>query len=138
MGLRKLTDLIVLHRAEVGFEVYNFQVSFDGTVLQHVPFQEKAAHARKFNGRSVGIAVQGDFASLEPAIHGVPTQAQLASVEQLIRDLVWWFGPCYFHGHSELGPDGTTFAGKLVAGHTCPGERYPLEALRESLKGIII
>ena len=125
---------MVIHRAEVDFGAYNLLVDFDGTVQEYVPFQDKAAHARFFNGNSVGVAVRGDFATAEPGRHSHPTAAQLESLEQLCRNLVWWFGGPKVVGHTELGPDATTFSSKSQGtGHECPGGNLDLEALRKAI-----
>jgi hypothetical protein len=124
---RKRTDGIVIHRAEVwSGSDYNFLVQKDGSVAELVPFTDVGQHALFYNRTTVAIAVFGDFAGAEPGRNATPTEAQLDACDGLVRSLVWWYGPLWLAGHSELGLAGTAFASKLLPGHTCPGERFPL------------
>ncbi len=128
-SIKRLKTLgIVIHRAEVfTADDYHFEINRDGTIKQIVPLTEKGAHAIAFNGTTIAIAVFGDFAALEPGLHSHPTQAQLDTCIALMRSLNALYGnTLWAAGHSQLGPTATDVPSKLIAGHTCPGENFPL------------
>lgn len=129
MGIKRLrTEGIVIHRAEVfNTTEYHFIVDRAGTVKELTPVADKAAHAVFFNGNSIGLAVFGCFASLEPGVNQYPTYQQVAAVVDLCKRLNTQFGGnLWVTGHSQLGARGTTVPLKLTSGHTCPGEFFPL------------
>lgn len=128
--MRTKTTHIIIHRAEVDFEEYNFVVRRDGSLTNLVPFTDKAAHALSFNDCSVGVAVEGCFCSGIKARNNKPTPAQQASLRNLLTCLVWWYGPLVIKGHSELGLAGTRFPEKLLPPTSCPGDLYPLAEVK--------
>jgi N-acetyl-anhydromuramyl-L-alanine amidase AmpD len=118
----------VIHRAEVfTSDDYHFVIFKDGTIKTIVPLAERGAHAIAFNGTTIAIAVFGDFAALEPGLNNHPTQQQLDTCIALMRSLNAMYGNALWAaGHSQLGPTATDVPSKLVYGHTCPGENFPL------------
>lgn len=118
----------MIHRAEVfTTSDYHYIVMRDGSIKEIVPLADKGAHAIAFNGSTVGVAVFGDFASLEPGKNNHPTPNQLASCVTLLRRINEQYGNALWcSGHSQLGPTATDVPLKLVTGHTCPGENFPL------------
>ena len=117
-----------MHRAEVwDGKDYHFLVQKDGSILPLTPVDDRGEHAIEYNGSTVAIAVFGDFAALEPGQNNKPTAAQLTScvlLMQLINSR--YGGKLWACGHSQLGTKGTAVASKLIYGHTCPGENFPL------------
>lgn len=126
---RLRTTGIVIHRAEVfSTDDYHFRIDRDGTIKQIVPLTDKGAHAIAFNGFTIAIAVFGDFASAEPGQNSSPTQAQLDTCIALMRSLNALYGnTLWAAGHTQLGPSATDVRLKLIKGHTCPGENFPLQ-----------
>ena len=129
--IRARTDGIILHRAEVySLTDYHYVVMRDGSVKPLCPLSEKGEHAIAFNGSTIGVAVFGCFAALEPGRNAIPTAPQLGSTIVLLQHLNTMYGMnLWVAGHSELGRAGTSVASKLTYGHTCPGENFPLDDL---------
>jgi N-acetyl-anhydromuramyl-L-alanine amidase AmpD len=129
--LRARTEGIVVHRAEVySNEDYHFIVMKDGSIKPLCPLSDKGAHAIAYNGSTVGVAVFGDFAALEPGLNKFATPAQLTSTVALLQYINALYGmKLWVAGHSELGVAGTSVPAKLTYGHTCPGENFPLNDL---------
>lgn len=128
---RLTTEGIVLHRAEVYTgDDYHFLVMRDGTVKALVPPDCVAFHACRFNQTTIAIATYGDFASKEPGLNWHPTKVQIARVKGLIESLCTQYPSIkWISGHSNLGPSGTAIPKKLIPGHTCPGENFPLDEM---------
>lgn len=125
---RLRTDGIVIHRAEVFVENdYHIAIDISGNVRELMPIADKAQHAIAFNGNTIAIAVVGCFAAAEKAKYAVPTDAQLSACVALLQRLnAQYGGKLWVAGHSQLGKLATNIPEKLVYGHTCPGERFPL------------
>ena len=128
---RKSTQGIVIHRSEIWKPTdYHYIVMRDGDYRLLVAPADVAFHALSYNKSTVSIAVFGDFASKEPGLNWHPTLAQLQTVKFLIAQFIRWFPSIeWISGHSELGYKGTAFPTKLVEGHTCPGEHFPMEEI---------
>lgn len=129
--LRTRTDGIVVHRAEVySLTDYHYIVMRDGSIKPLCPIAEKGEHAIAYNASTVGVAVFGCFAKLEPGRNSIPTDVQLASTISLLQYINALYGmKLWVAGHSELGPLGTSVPLKLTYGHTCPGENFNLNDL---------
>lgn len=128
---RTSTQGIVIHRTEkwTGHD-YHYIVKRDGDFKLIVAPADVAFHALSYNKSTVAIAVYGDFASKEPGLNWHPTIAQIATVKYLITQFKRWYPSIeWIAGHSELGHKGTAFPTKLVDGHTCPGENFPLSEI---------
>jgi N-acetyl-anhydromuramyl-L-alanine amidase AmpD len=109
---------------------YHFIIMRDGTVKDNVPVADKGEHAIFYNGSTIAIAVFGDFAALEPGRNNVPTPQQIAACISLMQKLNKMYGgKLWASGHSQLGPKGTAVPSKLLPGHTCPGENFPLASV---------
>lgn len=125
---RTRTDGIVFHRAEVFTgDDYHFLIMRDGAIKSLVPVADVGWHSCAYNQTTVAIAIFGDFASSEPGLNWYPTKAQIQATIGLVGSV----RACYptiawGAGHSQLGHKGTQITRKLVAGHTCPGEHFPL------------
>lgn len=121
----------MIHRAEV-FDpgAYHFIIQRDGKVKDNLPVDEKGAHSLEYNGTTIGIAIFGDFAALEPGINHRPTDAQVSACITLMQKLNKMYGgKLWAAGHSQLGTKGTSVPTKLLLGHTCPGENFPLASV---------
>lgn len=129
---RKKTDTIVVHRAEVGFDTYNFVIFRDGRVIEPIDFQRIGEHALKYNYRSVGIALVGCFARGYKAKYSHPTEEQYIAAKEIIDQLHWWYGPLNVVGHSELGKEGTRHPDKLsyAPDYSCPGLNCDMSRFR--------
>lgn len=128
---RLRTTGIVLHRSEVtrGND-YHYLVLRDGDYKLLVQPADVAFHALSYNKETVAIAIFGDFASKEPGLNWHPTPAQLQTTKFLINQFRRWYPTIsWIAGHSELGRKGTAFPTKLVEGHTCPGEHFPMQEI---------
>lgn len=130
MSKRLKTTHIVIHRAEVwtGKE-YHFVVLRDGKVEYCVPVEDKGAHAFRANAYSVGIALQGCFASALGGKYRVPTDVQYRATKELIGWLKGLYGELKVVRHSDLGMDGTRLKEKLVWEHSCPGDLFDMNRL---------
>ena len=136
---RKATAYIIIHREEVDqwAQEYNAMVDFDGTVRISDVFgiEGKAAHAKDFNGVSVGVAFRGCFATAYNAVHNKPTKEQWEQGLLFIRGLMWWYGlsATQVRGHTEMGPTATRDLQKLKPEYSCPGENFSMDAFRAAL-----
>jgi N-acetyl-anhydromuramyl-L-alanine amidase AmpD len=146
--------MLVIHRTEAGHTgaelkvnepmAYHLFVRKDGTVDYCYDIELKTGHARNFNAHSIGVAVYGFFCpkptTMDARAHLLnqyPTQAQLDSLDLLCRGLEWWLGrKLEIVGHTELGPQGTTFPEKLKRETSCPGPFLDLDALRERVSAL--
>jgi N-acetyl-anhydromuramyl-L-alanine amidase AmpD len=126
---RSRTEGIVVHRAEVFTTTdYHYVVGRDGAIRRVVALEEKGAHAKDYNATTVGIALFGDFAALEPGANHHATDVQIDATVALMRTVnAFYSNTLWATGHSRLGSKGTDVPLKLVAGHTCPGENLPLD-----------
>lgn len=121
----------MIHRAEVFDKgAYHFTIQTDGKVIENMPVDEKGAHALNYNGKTIGIAIYGDFAAFEPGRYHWPTPEQISACITLLQKLNKMYGGnLWVTGHSLLGTKGTSIAKKLIPGHTCPGENFPLASV---------
>lgn len=128
---RPKTEGIVLHRTEKWTgDDYHIIVQRDGTWDFHVPLEDVGFHACRYNQSSIAVAIFGDFAALEPGLNWHPTKEQIDETIHLVQyipkhypDIKW------IAGHTQLGAKGTAIPNKLVPGHTCPGENFPLKRI---------
>lgn len=128
---------IVLHRAEVtSGRDYHFLILRSGNMRLLVPQDDVGEHALKYNRTTIGIAVFGDFAAAEKGRNFHPTAAQISACVLLIDRLQRDYGPLWVTGHTNLGIQGTRYPQKLIAGHTCPGENFPLQYIIEQTRAI--
>lgn len=129
---RSKTAGIVIHRSEVQTgRDYHFLIECSGHIRSLVAQDDVGEHALCFNKTTIGIAVFGDFAAKEKGRHFYPTTTQISAIVQLIGRLQAEYGPLWVTGHTNLGIRGTRFPVKLTAGHTCPGENFPLDYIIE-------
>lgn len=126
---RPTTEGIVIHRTEKWTgDDYHIIVQKDGTWDFLVPIHDVAFHACRYNQTTIAIAIFGDFASMEPGLNWYPTKAQTEEALHLVQYLPRHFPSIkWIAGHSQLGVKGTAIPNKLVTGHTCPGEHFPLD-----------
>lgn len=134
---RTKTVGIVIHRSEVQTgRDYHFLIGLSGNISSLVPQDEIGEHALQYNKTTIGIAVFGDFAAQERGRHYHPTTTQIQSCVQLIGRLQAEYGPLWVTGHSNLGIRGTRYPRKLLAGHTCPGENFPLQYVIDQTRAV--
>lgn len=101
-----------------GFVPYHFLVDGDGNVSRMLHLEAIGAHAGAWNDRSVGVACLGDF-SKRP-----PSEAELAAVVDLLRDVLAVYPGVEIVGHDET----LERAGLPPKG--CPGPLFPLDRVR--------
>lgn len=129
--IRQKTEGVVLHRTErwTGDD-YHIIVQKDGMWDFHVPLHDVAFHACRYNHNTIAVAIFGDFASMEPGLNWHPTPEQIEETIHLVQYLPKEFPSLkWIAGHSQLGVQGTAIPNKLVPGHTCPGENFPLNSI---------
>ena len=95
---------------------YTVLILTDGSIEQALKFQDRGAHARRWNSVGVGVAVVGDFQ------RGAPTAEQWVSCVELGAALHAW--GCAEKGHTEL-PGASRDPTK-----ECPGRHFDMDALR--------
>lgn len=128
---------IVLHRSEVQTgRDYHFLVGLSGDIRQLVPQDDVGEHALSFNKTTIGVAIFGDFASKEKGRNHHPTTTQISATIALVQRLQAEYGPLWVTGHTNLGIRGTRYPQKLLVGHTCPGENFPLAYIIEKTNAI--
>lgn len=125
---RPVTEGIVLHRTEVYVgNDYHLVILRNGTIRKLVDLEDVALHACRYNRSTIAVAIFGDFASKEPGLNWYPTTEQLDALRKIMKIIIVSYPTIRFiAGHSELGVAGTAIPTKLVSGHTCPGEHFPL------------
>lgn len=135
---RPTTEGIVIHRCEVwSGDDYHVMIDRNGFWKFLVDVDEVAFHACSYNHSTIAIAIFGDFASMEPGLNWHPTSQQIEECVHLISVCRNQFPSLkWIAGHSQLGVKGTVIPNKLVPGHTCPGENFPLDTIikRSGLK----
>lgn len=131
---RSSTEMIVIHHsdshdvsvAEIhqwhlrrGFSGigYNYVVRADGTVERGRPENVIGAHAKGVNSKSIGICLTGNFMKHKP------TEAQMKSLVELIRDIRSRYGNLKVVGHKDVYPT------------SCPGKLFPWNRLYSMLRG---
>lgn len=136
LSMRKSTDTIVLHHAEwsrasvadvhnchkgngwagIGYHLY---IRKDGSVYRGRPMEAVGAHAIPVNKTSVGICCEGAYNT-----EAMP-DAQKNAVVEAVKHVLGLYPGCRIVGHREV--DATD----------CPGKNYPLEEIKELVKGVV-
>ena len=101
---------------------YHYCIHADGSIYRGRPEQMKGAHAyhdnqREANSDGIGICLVGNFET------GAPTEAQLVSTVELIRDIRTRYPGIPVIGHKDVMPT------------ACPGRNFPWVELRKRLEG---
>lgn len=141
--LREHLDTILIHRIGIGTRAadvvhaftggvpdaarvtgykmpYHFVVEADGTCVQCLSLAYQGPHARKWNGRSIGIAAIGDF-----RIHAPPAVQWRSAV--LLSALLAYPQGWAIMGH-DAAPEGSSDAAKK-----CPGDKWVMEDFRDAV-----
>ncbi len=107
---------------------YHFIILPDGTVQAGRPLNARGSGTLNLfdNGRSIGVALVGDFSSKTNHGQTWPSKPTAAQMRALTGLALWafatfHFGPANVHGHREVGAS------------DCPGDRFDLNALRRRL-----
>lgn len=100
---------------------YHYVIHSDGKVYRGRPEAIQGAHAyqdaqHEANSDGIGICLAGDFQT------GVPTEAQMASLAELIRDIHGRYPGIPVIGHKD------------VQATACPGKNFPWAELKERLE----
>ena len=134
---RTATKCIVLHHAASAGDVsaatihkwhmegngwvgigYHYLVKYDGTIERGRPENTVGAHAGPTaNGDSIGICLAGHLTKHSP------TEAQIAALVWLIKDIFTRYGELQIIGHEE------------VMSTDCPGKKFPWSRVSAMLKG---
>ena len=136
---RKATRRIVLHHSASGVNTtwqdiqrwhlgngwagigYHYVIHADGGIYRGRPEGMSGAHAyqdrdHEANSDGIGICLIGNFET------GVPTEAQLVSTVELIRDIRTRYPGIPVIGHKDVMPT------------ACPGKNFPWAELRKRLE----
>lgn len=136
---RKATRRIVLHHSASGFHTtwqniqdwhlkngwagigYHYVIHADGIIYRGRPEDKAGAHAyqdakHEANSDGIGICIVGNFET------GVPTEAQLASTVDLVRDIRTRHPGISVIGHRD------------VMATACPGRNFPWVELKKRLE----
>jgi len=103
-------------RDTVGRMAYSIVVTPSGVVEQAVPLSKYTPHARRWNRRSIGVAVMGDFRNHPP------TTEQEFALAWLVPALACYYGAKVVR-HDDL-PGSSSQKGKV-----CPGRFLNVEGL---------
>lgn len=137
---RKATRRIVIHHAASSFTTtwqdiqrwhlergwagigYHYVIQADGSIYRGRPEGKVGAHAyqdakHEANSDGIGICIVGNFET------GVPTEAQLASTVDLVRDIRTRHPGISVIGHRD------------VMATACPGRNFPWVELKKRLEG---
>lgn len=98
-------DLDLCHRRRgLNGAGYHFYIRKDGRIVTTRPLDRIGAHARGFNGHSIGICYEGGL-----DIRGRPadtrTSWQRHSLRVLVKTLLADYPGCRVCGHRDLSPD---------------------------------
>ena len=101
---------------------YHYVIHADGGIYRGRPEGMSGAHAyqdrdHEANSDGIGICIVGNFET------GVPTEAQLASTVELIRDIWTRYPGIPVIGHKDVMPT------------ACPGRSFPWADLKKRLEG---
>ena len=99
-------------------EQFHYTIRVDGTVDSHLSEDEKGQHPK-----SIGIKVEGDFDEQSPY------DSQIASLKKFLLELKLRYPQIAIGAHRQVRGDSKT---------TCPGRRFPMNALREWAKSELI
>lgn len=126
---------IIVHRTEniADFASYHRVIDRDGSVHVYHPDDKIAFHAKSFNSTTLGVALIGDFAIGEPGKNWYPTSTQETALRAVCTAWLRAYPGLWLKGHTECGPEGTSFPEKLTRAHACPGEHLDLDRLRADL-----
>ena len=96
-----VTTLISDHDKRFGFTGYHYYITRDGKTYQTRHEQLVGAHAVGYNRHSIGVCYEGGYNAREqPA--DTRTEAQKASMRQLLKDLMKRFPAAEVLGHRDL------------------------------------
>lgn len=95
---------------------YHYVIRTSGTIERGRPENVIGAHAKGVNGRSIGICLTGNF------MEHKPTEVQMKSLVELIRDIWGRYGKLKVVGHKDVYPT------------SCPGKLFPWKQLHSMLE----
>ncbi len=113
-------------KATGGNMPYPLLVDAEGIVTQCLPLGLVSMHARKFNPRSIGLALVGDFRTKPP------TSAQRLTLVCVGAHLLHRLG---LPTEAICGHDGLD-GGSADPAKECPGRHLPMEALRADIAAV--
>ena len=97
-------DIDRWHRERGYFSIgYHFVIRRDGTIERGRPLDQPGAHARSYNHRSIGICLVGGVAADKKTPENNFTEAQMESLEALLRELKELYPRALVFGHGQLG-----------------------------------
>lgn len=85
---------------------YHYIIHLDGAVEQGRPIEQVGAHCKGHNSSSIGVAYIGGMSSNMTMPKDTRTDAQKASLLQLVQRLMRLYGvpPTAIYGHHDLEP----------------------------------
>lgn len=115
--------LTAWHRTQptIGRCAYHFLIKTDGTIEQLLPLSQRGAHAIGLNGRSIAVALVGDFREITPRTEQLAALLTLGNaLLPLCREMI---------GHTDT-PGHSKDPGKV-----CPGNRIALPLVAMAIRG---
>ena len=142
MKLRSATKFVIIHRDECEDWASKYNVHIDPrgvvSVSQELGIDGHGAHAKDFNGVSIGVTFHGDFCYGANAKLNRPTAAQLSVGADFIAELLYQYklDTESVKGHSELGFRGTDVPSKLCydPDGSCPGLNFDMSKFRWAVR----
>ena len=101
----------LLHHAACTGGAFHYRIDAAGAVQAELDETERGQHPR-----SIGIALAGDFDA------AAPREAQIAALKNLLLKLKLRFPDMELGAHRQVRGGAKT---------TCPGQRFPMQALAE-------
>ena len=100
---------VLLHHGHCPGGLFHYRIDAQGTCRAELPEAQRGQHPR-----SIGVALDGDFDAAPP------TSTQLAALRALLLQLKLRYPDCELGAHRQV---------RGAAKTTCPGRRFPLQAL---------
>lgn len=98
-------------KSNAGFCIgYNYVIDWNGAITQTRYEYERGCHCLGMNDKSIGILLQGNFDRLPVLEHSKPSEAQIATLKDLLRQLRQRYPNVPIKGHRFYAPY-----------KTCPG-----------------
>ena len=108
---RGSVKFVLIHHGACAGGPFHHRIGTDGVRTAELDEAERGQHPR-----SIGVVVQGDFDS------AAPSGAQLKALKHLLVELKLRFPAIELGTHRQVRGGPST---------TCPGRRFPMQALRE-------
>lgn len=109
---------------------YHYVIKSDGTVVRGRPRDTVGAHAHGVNEISIGIVLEGNFQTGQ-SNYVQPTDAQIASLKELLAELLGIYPGVKIIGHSDVAG----ISGDPNDATACPGDTL-MALLPDIIRGL--